>query len=217
MPTRVKICCIASRAEADLAIRAGADALGLVGPMPSGPGVINLDQAAAIARDLPPAVSSFLLSSRTDAEGLAEEAALVAPATLQICDDVEDGAHAELRRRFPAMRLAQVIHVEDETAIERARAAAPHVHGLLLDSGRPKAALPELGGTGRRHDWRISRRIVEQVRLPVFLAGGLEPANLREALTTVRPFGVDVCSGVRRDGRLDRERLAAFMNAAGRG
>jgi phosphoribosylanthranilate isomerase len=106
-----------------------------------------------------------------------------------------------------------VIHVEDESALDEANAAAPHVDALLLDSGRPKAAVRELGGTGRAHDWSVSARIVAQCGRPVFLAGGLNAGNVREAVARVRPFGVDLCSGVRRDGRLDAEKLGAFVAA----
>ncbi|HEY7412586.1 MAG TPA: phosphoribosylanthranilate isomerase, partial [Vicinamibacteria bacterium] len=90
---------------------------------------------------------------------------------------------------------------------------ATDVDALLLDSGRPGAAVKELGGTGRRHDWAVSRRIRERVPVPLFLAGGLTPANVREAVAEVGPYGLDVCSGVRTDGALDERKLGAFFAA----
>jgi phosphoribosylanthranilate isomerase len=213
--TRVKVCCIASLEEARLAVRHGADALGLVARMPSGPGVIADSLIRDIARALPPGVASVLLSSETDPDALVAHARATAVSTLQIVDAVQVDAYAALRLAAPALKLVQVIHVEDARALEDAARAAPFVDGLLLDSGRPRARLRELGGTGRRHDWALSRRIVEAVDLPVFLAGGLSPANVREAIATVRPYGLDLCTGVRHEGRLDPAKLEAFMEAVG--
>jgi phosphoribosylanthranilate isomerase len=211
--TRVKICCIASPEEARLAIAAGADALGLVGAMPSGPGVIRDAEISAISRLVPPPVASFLLSSETDARSLARHAILAGVSALQIVDLIPPETRAAVRRAAPALKLVQVVHVEDETALGTARHAAQESDALLLDSGRPRAALRELGGTGRCHDWAISRAIVEAVSIPVFLAGGLSATNVREAIGMVRPFGVDLCTGVRTAGRLDRARLDSFLQA----
>ncbi|MCS6778306.1 MAG: phosphoribosylanthranilate isomerase [Geminicoccaceae bacterium] len=213
MRRRIKICCIAEESELALAVAAGADALGLVGPMPSGPGQIPLGRARALARRCPPPVASVLLSSARDADALAREIEAVHPTALQIVDRMAGPEHRRLRRAFPWLRLVQVVHVEGPAAIEEARAAEESVDALLLDSGRPRAVVPELGGTGRRHDWRLSRAIVETVRVPVFLAGGLDAESVGEAIRTVRPWAVDVCSGVRVDGRLDPERLRAFVAA----
>ncbi len=209
--TRVKICCVASVEEAALAVAHGADALGLVGPMPSGPGPIPLEVAKAIAAKVPPPVATFLLSSATEAAALEEEAAATGVTALQIVDRVAESTYSRLRRSLPALRLVQVVHVEDELAVDEARRVGGHVDALLLDSGRPGAAVKELGGTGRVHDWALSRRVVEAVSVPVFLAGGLTPANVALAIGQVRPFGVDVCSGVRAGSALDADRLSAFM------
>lgn len=214
MRTRLKVCCIADAGELRRAVAAGADAIGLVGPMPSGPGPIPLDRAAELARLCPPPVASVLLSSERELDGLAREVEAVRPSALQIVDRVPAAVRRGLRRAFPWLRLVQVVHVEDEAAVEEARAAAEAADALLLDSGRPTAALKELGGTGRTHDWRIARTIVETVTLPVFLAGGLRPSNVAAAIRAVRPFAVDVCSGVRREGRLDAGLLGEFVATA---
>jgi phosphoribosylanthranilate isomerase len=207
---RLKVCCIASRAEAALAIRYGASAIGLVSAMPSGPGPIEEALIAEIAATVPPPVATFLLTCATTTEAIVDQIRRCRPTAVQLVDAVAPDVYAELRLAAPATKLVQVIHVRDDEALAEAVAAARHVDALLLDSGNPNLAVKELGGTGRAHDWRLSRRIVETSSVPVFLAGGLNPGNVREAMATVRPFGIDVCSGLRTDGRLDEAKLAAF-------
>jgi phosphoribosylanthranilate isomerase len=214
--TRVKICCILSLDEARQAIAAGADALGLVSEMPSGPGVIPEAAIARIARAVPPPVATFLLTSRQRASSIAEQHARCGTTTVQICDRLPPGGHDELRRLLPATALVQVIHVQSDADVEEAAAlgSTSAVAALLLDSGNQRLPIKELGGTGRTHDWILSERIRRAARVPVFLAGGLTPANVRAAIELVEPFGVDVCSGVRTDGRLDPAKLEAFIRAA---
>jgi phosphoribosylanthranilate isomerase len=212
--TRVKICCIASRDEARVAVAAGADALGLVGPMPSGPGVIDEATIAAVARAAPPGVATFMLSSETSAASLIGQARRCAPTALQIVDAVEGPlVYAELREACPALKIVQVIHVTGPDSVLQARAAAEHVDALLLDSGNPNLAVKELGGTGRVHDWATSAAIVRAVGVPVFLAGGLRPDNAARAVAEVAPYGLDLCTGVRTQGSLDPDKLRAFMRA----
>ena len=211
---RVKICCIASLEEARLAIRYGASALGLVSEMPSGPGVIPDDLIARIAAKVPPAVATFLLTSRQTAGAIIAQQRHCGANTIQLCDRLAMQDYATLRQGLPGISLVQVVHVTGGEAVEEALVVAPHVNGLLLDSGNRSLPVKELGGTGRTHDWALSRRIRERVELPVFLAGGLHPGNVRDAINAVGPFGVDVCSGVRTGGRLDEAKLAAFMEAA---
>jgi phosphoribosylanthranilate isomerase len=211
--TRVKICCITTPDAAALAIRYGADALGLVGPMPSGTGIIDLATARHLAAATPPPVASFLLSCATRPEELLAQARQAAPTALQIVDTVDPAAYALLRRELPALKLVQVVHVVGESTIEQALRLTGLVDALLLDSGVPGAPVPLLGGTGQVHDWSISARIVAASPVPVFLAGGLRPENVVEAIRTVRPFGVDLCTGLRTEGRLNERKLAAFMAA----
>ncbi len=132
---------------------------------------------------------------------------------VQIVRHVGPELHAELGRRSPGLRRIQAIHVEGPEALELIGRYAGLVDAFLLDSGRPGAQ--ELGGTGRVHDWQVSAEFVRRAPVPVFLAGGLRPENIAEAVATVRPFGVDLCSGVRTENRLDPAKLAAFMAAAG--
>ncbi|MHB1048963.1 MAG: phosphoribosylanthranilate isomerase [Bacteroidota bacterium] len=209
---KIKICCISSVEEARLAVRYGASALGLVSAMPSGPGPISEDVIAEIVPHIPSGIMSFLLTSRQDAASIVAQQRKTRVDTLQLVDAVTDDVYASLRIELPGIRIVQVIHVRDESSIDEAISAASHVDMLLLDSGNPKSAVKELGGTGRTHDWKLSRRIVEAVNVPVFLAGGLNPGNIREAIDKVRPYGVDICSGVRTDGRLDEQKLRLFID-----
>lgn len=209
----VKVCCIASREEARLAISAGASALGLVSAMPSGPGPIAEELIADIAAGVAPPTETFLLTALTDAEAIAEQHRRCGTTALQLVDHVPETELIRLRRLVPGVRLVQVIHVQGEGSVEEARAAAPLVDTLLLDSGNPGLAVKELGGTGRVHDWTHSRRICEMAGVPVLLAGGLNPGNARAAIDRVRPSGLDICSGLRTGGRLDPAKLSAFFQA----
>jgi phosphoribosylanthranilate isomerase len=209
--TRVKVCCIASASEARVAVECGASAVGLVSAMPSGPGVISEELIAEIAARVPPPVATFLLTCKQDADSIVEQQRRCRVNTLQLCDRVARDVHRELRARLPGVSIVQVVHVSGEESYEEALRVARDVDALLLDSGNQKLAVKELGGTGRTHDWRVSRSIVEASPVPVFLAGGLNPENVAEAVESVRPFGLDVCSGVRTEGRLDAEKLKRFF------
>lgn len=193
------------------AVECGASAVGLVSAMPSGPGVIDEELIAEIAARVPPAVATFLLTCGQDADSIVEQQRRCRVNTLQLCDRVRAGVHAELRARLPGVSIVQVVHVGGEESFDEAMNVAPHVDALLLDSGNQSLAVKELGGTGRTHDWRVSRSIVEASPAPVFLAGGLKAENVAEAVASVRPFGLDVCSGVRTSGRLDAGKLKRFF------
>jgi phosphoribosylanthranilate isomerase len=208
----VKVCCIADIDEARLAIDAGASAIGLVSAMPSGPGPIEETDIARIAAAVPP-TETVLLTSLVDAEAIAEQQRRCGTTAVQLVDALEDVELRRLRRLLPSIRLVQVIHVTGADSVDEARAAAPLVDTILLDSGNPKLAIKELGGTGRVHDWAMSRRIRDSVAVPVLLAGGLNPGNAREARERVMPAGLDVCSGLRPNGRLDAGMLRDFFDA----
>jgi phosphoribosylanthranilate isomerase len=212
MRLRVKICCMASVDEAGMAAAAGADLVGMVGPMPTGAGVIDLDRARAIAGGAPAWVTPVLLTSGETEETIAEEVAFCRVRCVQIVRHVVPEVHRALASRLPWVRRLQAIHVEGPEALELIGRYDGLVDAFLLDSGRPGSH--ELGGTGRVHDWRVSAEFVRRAPVPVFLAGGLRPDNIAEAIGTVRPFGVDLCSGVRTGNRLDGAKLDAFMAAA---
>lgn len=210
---KVKICCIGSIEEAWLAIDHGASAIGLVSEMPSGPGVISEDLITSIAKIVPPSIATFLLTCKQKAAQIIAQQRKTGVGTIQICDRLKLSEYRELRRGLPGISLVQVIHVTEPEALKEAASIESLVDGILLDSGNPKLAIKELGGTGRTHDWNLSRQIRESVSVPVFLAGGLTPDNVASAIDEVAPFGVDVCSGVRTDGKLDVLKLTSFFNS----
>jgi phosphoribosylanthranilate isomerase len=213
---RVKICCIGSVAEAALAIECGASALGLVSHMPSGPGVISDEQIAEIAATVPPSIGTFLLTSRQRVNDIIEQQRFCRTNTIQLCDHLTHGTHRDLKDALPGISVVQVVHVTGPDSVEEATKVAPQVDAILLDSGNQKLAVKQLGGTGRTHDWMLSRTIRERVGIPLFLAGGLTPDNVGQAIEEVGSFGLDVCSGVRTDGKLDATKLRRFFAAVPR-
>jgi len=214
MITRIKICCISSQNEAKMAIQYGASAIGLVGRMPSGPGPIADDLIKRIASGVPPPVATFLLTSETSVVEIIKHHLRTNTNTIQIVDSLTEGSYSRLREALPDVKIVQVIHVIDESSVDEAIEISQMVDALLLDSGNPKLKVKELGGTGRVHNWKLSRRIRENAKCPVFLAGGLKPENVRTAIEEVQPFAVDVCSGVRTDGHLDQQKLELFFKNA---
>lgn len=212
-PTKVKICCISSKEEAALAIQYGATAIGLVGPMPSGPGIIDDSLIKEIAHTAPTHIATFLLTSETSAAGIIAHHKRAPTSTIQVVDALPKEAYQEIKTHLPNIQLIQVVHVLDEASVQEAIEIAQHVDALLLDSGNPNLAIKELGGTGRTHNWELSRKIRDAVSIPLYLAGGLNATNVRKAIKQVQPYGVDLCSGVRTNGRLDELKLKAFFEA----
>ena len=214
MNIRIKICCIASIEESRTAIEFGASAIGLVGKMPSGPGPIPDDLIRQIALSVPPPISTFLLTSETSVDEIIKHHKRTLTNTIQIVDLLATGTYTELKSALPSVRIVQVIHVLNEKSVDLAVRLSENVDALLLDSGNPNLRIKELGGTGRVHDWKLSKNIRDNSRCPVFLAGGLKPDNVKQAILEVQPFAVDVCSGVRTEGKLDREKLKDFFHNA---
>ncbi len=211
--TKIKICCISSIAEAKLAMQYGADALGLVAKMPSGPGPIEDDLIRRIAITIPPPIATFLLTSEVSPQQIISHHKRTFTNTIQLVDELPEEDYLIIREAIPAVKLVQVIHVIDESSIEEAIKVSAHADAILLDSGNPKLAIKELGGTGRVHDWKLSRKIKESIKIPLFLAGGLNALNVKHAIDKVDPYGVDVCSAVRTNGHLDENKLKAFFDA----
>lgn len=210
---RVKICCISSVEEARLAIEYGASALGLVGQMPSGPGVIDDELIHQISRSVPPPISTFLLTSETKPQEIIAHYKRVNTTTIQIVDELEQREYEVLRNELPNVKLVQVIHVIDNNSVKEAVEISSFVDAILLDSGNPNLAIKELGGTGRTHNWNLSKKIRESIAVPIFLAGGLNKNNVKQAIEFVQPFGLDLCSSVRTNGQLDKQKLEDFFKA----
>lgn len=211
MKTQVKICCISSVEEAKNALKFGANVLGLVAKMPSGPGTIEDDLISEIIKTIPSKTTTFLLTPKTNPYEIIEHQRLTGTNCIQLVDAVKIEDYKILRENLQNIKLIQVIHVTSEASIKEAKQYAEVADMILLDSGNPNLEVKELGGTGRVHNWKLSRKIVESVGIPVFLAGGLNSKNICNAIETVRPYGVDLCSGVRNDGKLDLEKLNRFF------
>jgi phosphoribosylanthranilate isomerase len=241
-PIAIKICCIGSLEEARLALRHGATSIGLVSRMPSGPGPIPEDLIAEIAAALPRDTDSVLLTSKLTVSEIAGQHQRCRTRSIQLCAMLPLEAYPTLRATLPEVRIIQALHVPAGHGLREAASLAAHVDAFLLDSGGidelaadaecpggpgrtlrdggceagdiAPGSLRTLGGTGRTHDWEKSRAICEAVSLPVYLAGGLRPENVAAAIRQVRPYGVDVCTGVRTAGRLDEAKLREFIRAA---
>ena len=210
---RVKICCISSIDEAKIAIEHGASALGLVGYMPSGPGVIGDELINQIAKTVPPPIATFLLTSETKPHDIISHYKRVNTTTIQIVDELEKREYEILRNELPNVKLVQVIHVIDDNSVKDAIEISKHVDAILLDSGNPNLSVKELGGTGRTHNWELSKEIRKSIPIPLFLAGGLNKDNVRQVIEIVHPFGLDLCSSVRTNGKLDPQKLKDFFEA----
>lgn len=210
---RVKICCITSIEEAKIATAYGASALGLVGHMPSGPGIISDNRILQITKTVPPMVSTFLLTSETKVTAIIDHYKKVNTAVIQIVDELEKKDYQQIKNELPHVKIVQVVHVQDENTVSEAIDLSSSVDAILLDSGNPNLSIKELGGTGRTHNWDLSRKIRDQIDIPVFLAGGINSNNVKQAVEHVKPFGVDLCSGVRSNGKLDENKLSLFFQA----
>ena len=210
---KVKVCCISSLEEANMAISAGASAIGLVSEMPSGPGVISEELIAQIAKAVPNNIETFLLTSKQTVKEIIIQLNKCKTTTVQVVDDINEGSYKDIKSAIPHIKIVQVLHVENEESIKKAVIISKYVDAILLDSGNQRLQVKELGGTGRIHDWSLSKKIVEKVNVPVYLAGGLNSKNVVKAMKTVNPYGIDLCSGVRSNGRLDKLKLTEFFNS----
>jgi len=213
MKVKVKICCISSIEEAALAIAHGAAAIGLVGKMPSGPGIITDELINSIAKTVLPPIDSFLLTSETTAEAIIEHHNKVNTTTIQMVDALTDRQYQKIREAIPHVKLVQVIHVLDEKAVQEAIEISEFVDAILLDSGNPNLSTKVLGGTGKTHNWDISKKIRENISIPTYLAGGINKDNIRNAIEHVQPYGIDLCSSVRTNGQLDERKLESLFKA----
>lgn len=210
---RVKICCISSVEEAELALSCGASALGMVGQMPSGPGVISDQRILEITASLPPMVSTFLLTSETQPKVIVDHLKQVNTSTIQIVDLVKTSVYDHIRNELPNVKIVQVIHVLNNESVQQAIDVSPYVDAILLDSGNPNLPTKELGGTGHTHNWDLSLTIRKQVDVPIILAGGINRSNVKQAINHVKPYGVDLCSSVRTNGKLDEKKLKLFFQS----
>jgi phosphoribosylanthranilate isomerase len=215
-PVKVKVCCIASPDEARLAVSFGVTAVGMVDETPSGEGRIPVETIAEIVQAVPRKTGTFVLTATTDVDRLEELYRTTGVNTVQLWDPLQPEEYERLREKAPGIFIAQSVHVMDDAALDTAREIARHVDALVLDSGNPEPPFRWQNPAGQTHDWELSRRVSEAIHLPILVAGGLTQDNVGQAIRIVRPYGVDVCSGVRKDGRLDQGLLVAFLEAVSR-
>jgi phosphoribosylanthranilate isomerase len=208
----IKICGLRSYEEARLALDCGATAFGfLVGLSYATADQISPENAAGIIGKLPENADTVIVTHQTDPEKAAALARITGGHTLQVHGDMPPAGVRKLAALAPDLRLIKAVHVSGPESIEAAAAYAGIAHALLLDT----RTVDRLGGTGRTHDWSISARIVAAVPVPVYLAGGLTPENISDAIERVRPAGVDVNSGVKDSaGEKDAEKVSLFVSRA---
>ena len=205
---RVKVCGLTEEDDLRTAVEAGADAVGIVSDVPvETPREVSPERARELAEAVPPFVTSVLVTMPDSAAGGAELAERVGADAVQVHGDLPPEAVGRLREAFDGDLLLAADHA---TAPEYAGV----VDGLVVDTVDEAGA----GGTGETHDWARTREVVRDLDVPVVLAGGLTPSNVAEAARTVRPFAVDVASGVEGEvpGRKDHDAVRAFVRRAKR-
>jgi phosphoribosylanthranilate isomerase len=209
---RVKICGITSSEEARIAISCGADAVGFLVGL-NYPTEDEIDKLAAkeIIASLPPFVSTVLVTHSKELAWVVDTCQLLGCTTIQLHGDFAREKIPLLRAKVPYARIIKAVHVVDSNSVTVAAGFAQLVDAVLLDT----KTQTRIGGTGITHDWSISAKIAKKISAPVILAGGLTPGNVSAAILKVKPFAVDVNSGVENtDGRKSLEKIKAFIRSA---
>ena|SRR3989338_1549260 len=208
---QVKICGITNIETARAVASLGADMLGFHVELEHSRNPLTRDMASEIISQLPPTCSAVLVTSATEPEKIARLVKKTAVTAVQLHGDIEE--MSKLKSELPNIKLYKVVNVFDKSAIEEAKGYEGIADALVLDSAIKETG--QRGGTGKTHDWDISRKIVEATSLPVILAGGLNPNNVSEAISKVRPYAVDVNSGVSNpDGTKNLEKVKLFVERA---
>ncbi len=209
----LKVCCIQNIAEALSCIERQVHMIGFVSAMPTGFRLLTDLQIKDIISQLPPSETlSVLLSSRTSAAGLVDHIRYTGAQALQIVDELSQDVLRQVREQLPELKIIQVIHVTSPKDIEKAQSIESLVDYILLDSGKQQGNPKALGGTGLTHDWSISAELVRSLSKPVMLAGGLKLQNIAEAIDTVGPAGIDICTGLRDPKYLLLKRLDEMIS-----
>lgn len=207
---RVKICGITRGADLEAAVEAGADAVGFVADVSvESPREVDVATAAELVADVPPFVSSVLVTMGDSPDRVVDTARTVRPDVLQV-HGTFDAEQLGYLRSETGTKLVVAVNSSDH---ERARDIDAAADAILVDSTTDEHA----GGTGRTHDWDATHELVQELRSPVVLAGGLTPENVTEAIRIVEPFGVDVASGVEQSGGIkDHMAVSTFVQNAER-
>lgn len=215
IPVRAKLCGIRSRRDLEVALSAGADAVGFIcGVTHRSDDALSEQAARELACLTPPYVSRVLVTHLQEAAAILGLAAFLEADTIQLHGLLEHATVAEVFAKA-GRRVTKAIHVTGPEALEEAERYLDACDALHLDS----RSADRLGGTGQVHDWSISRRIVElayeRAQLPVVLAGGLRPENVAKAIERTGAYAVDVNSGIEDEqGEKDSAKAAAFVATA---
>lgn len=207
---RVKICGLTSLRDLQWAVEAGADAVGFVVGVPESPRNISLDDARRLIDATPVFVDPVVVTVYEDLKQLKKIRRILNPRIIQIHGSI--CMHDEIRKIFSDAQIIRALHAKNDEIVKFAVETSERFDALLLDSYAPG----KLGGTGKTHDWTLSRRVRDAVYpKPFILAGGLNPKNVKKAICTVRPFAVDVSSGVESSpGVKDSEKIFEFVKKA---
>ncbi len=207
----IKVCGIQNINEANGAIEAGANTIGMLTGVPEYvEDKISPETAKKIVVSLPRGIRTVMVTHLLEVSKIVEIAEYTGISALQIHNDLSTEGMKSLREYVPNLELIKTIHVLDESAIEDAKVYESFSDIILLDT----KAGERIGGTGKTHDWNISKRIVEEVGIPVILAGGLNPRNINEAISKVKPAGIDANSGLEnKDGSKDFDKIRIFAAA----
>ena len=208
---RIKFCGTTSPMDVQCAIDAGCDALGFImGVTHQSSDVVTPAEAAEMVRRLPPFIEPVAVTHLQGTDDLINLVRDSRCTTLQIQDAIEPSEMDTIRDALPFAKIVKAVHVIDESAIKVGKLYEPYADALILDSRTRE----KIGGTGIPHDWNISATIVANSAIPVILAGGLTPGNVAEAIRRVRPYGVDVHTGIKRDSVRDPEKTLMFAREA---
>jgi phosphoribosylanthranilate isomerase len=213
----VKICGIRRHEDALIAAELGVDAVGLlVGQRQNSPDFISAGIARDISRALPPSVEAVLVTHIEDIDELERLLQQSGITTIQLHSEIASSSVERLRSRFPHVKIFKSVHVISADSVAYPEAFRKLVDGFVLDS--INVATDQVGGTGKTHDWSISRQIVMRYpEIPIILAGGLNSENVRSAIEYVHPFGVDVNSGTKAsNGFKDTRKMQEFIVQAKR-
>ncbi|QPV63669.1 phosphoribosylanthranilate isomerase [Halosimplex litoreum] len=213
--TRVKVCGVTREADREAVVAAGADAVGVISGVPvDTPREVDAGTAGDLLAGVPPLVTGVLVTMPDTVEQAVDLATAAEPDAVQVHGGLSPGELGALGRRLHGDLVVAVDADADDL-----RAYAGPADALLVDSVDADGG----GGTGQTHDWERTREVVADLDVPVILAGGLTPDNVAAAVETVRPFGVDVATGVERvedgervGGEKDSETVRSFVAAATR-
>ena len=207
---RVKICGITSVKDLNIAIEAGADAIGMVVDVAQSPRNITITQAKEIIKATPLFIDTVVVTVPEDINYLVKLNQELKPRILQVHG--LENLYKKIRDKLPYVQLFGAVRVKPGLNIEEVIKFTSYLDAILLDSYVPG----KKGGSGVTHDWEISKRIKKAIApTPLILAGGLTPQNIKKAINTVKPNGVDVSSGVEASpGIKDRDKVFEFVKNA---